>query len=228
MKIDTKTAVIIPVFNEEAVVKGVVNNVLKHYSTVVCIDDGSTDGSIAEIEKTKAYIIKHPINMGQGAALQTGIEFALSLPDIEYLATYDSDGQHRIEDMKTMVQAIEGGEYDVVLGSRFLGTTTGAGFLRALVLKAAVRFSNVVSGLKLTDAHNGLRVLSRDFASELQITLPDMAHASEILEIIAQTKAKFTEIPVTIDYTEYSKAKGQSLLNAINISFDILLRKATR
>lgn len=220
-------AIIIPVYNEGRVIKKVLQEVLKHYKHVVCVNDGSRDNSSEEVCKTKAYLVEHPINMGQGAALQTGIEFARQLP-VKYFVTFDADGQHRLDDVKNMLSVITKGKYDIILGSRFLGTTLNMDTKKRIILKLAVKFSNATSGLKLTDTHNGLRVFNRKVAEEMQITLPDMAHASEILEIIANKKYRYKEVPVTIEYTDYSKSKGQSAINAINIGFDTLLRKIGR
>jgi glycosyltransferase involved in cell wall biosynthesis len=220
-------AVIIPVYNEGEVIESVVLDVLKNFKNVVCVNDGSKDNSSEQIEKTKAYLVEHPINMGQGAALQTGIEFARQL-DVDYFVTFDADGQHRIEDVKSMVKEINKGKVDIVLGSRFLGSTPGITKSKKFILKLAIKFSNATSGLKLTDTHNGLRVFNRKVAEGLQITLSDMSHASEILEIISAKKYRYVEVPVTIEYSDYSKGKGQSLINAVNIAFDAVLRKIAR
>jgi glycosyltransferase involved in cell wall biosynthesis len=221
-------AVIIPVFNEAEVIKEVVESVLRHFKYVVCVNDGSRDSSGNEVALTKAYLVDHPINMGQGAAIQTGVEFARQLPGVKYFVTFDADGQHRIKDVLAMLEVIRLSEYDIVLGSRFLGEAVGMNASKHIILKMAIWFSNITSGLKLTDTHNGLRVFNKKVADELQITMPDMAHASEILEIIAEKKYRYTEVPVTIEYTDYSRAKGQSIINAINIGVDMLLRKLTR
>lgn len=222
-----KVAVIIPVYNEGKVIKSVIDKVLKEYKYVVCINDGSSDNSREEILKTKAYFVDHPINMGQGAALQTGIEFARSLP-VEYFVTYDADGQHRLEDVREMIRTIKRDKTDFVLGSRFLGKeAVNMPKIKRIILKMAIRFSNITSGVKLTDTHNGLRVFNRKVANSIQITLPDMAHASEILEIIYRNKYTYTEVPVVIEYTDYSRGKGQSIMNAVNIAFDTLLRKVS-
>jgi glycosyltransferase involved in cell wall biosynthesis len=223
----SNVAIIIPVYNEERVIARVIESVQKHFQYVVCVDDGSVDESSSEIEKTGAYLVEHPINMGQGAALQTGIEFARQLP-VDYFVTFDADGQHRIEDVMTMLREIKKGKQDIILGSRFLGSTIGISGPKKAVLKAAIQFTNMTTGLKLTDTHNGLRVFNRTVAEGIQITLPDMAHASEILEIIAVKKFRYKEVPVTIEYTEYSRAKGQSIINAVNIGFDTILRKITK
>ena len=227
--IKKNVAVIIPVYNESEVIRSVVTEVLKRYEYVVCVNDGSSDSSAIEISKTKAYLLEHPINMGQGAALQTGVEFARQLP-VDYFVTFDADGQHRLEDVQTMLGVIDSSknEFDIVLGSRFLGGTIGMKKSKKAILKFAIRFSNWTSGIKLTDTHNGLRVFNRHVAETMQITMPDMAHASEILEIMATQKYNYTEVPVTIEYTDYSRGKGQALINAVNIGFDTLLRKVSK
>lgn len=225
---DKKTVLIIPVYNEGEVIKSVVEKALKKFSHVVCVNDGSRDNSQEEISKTGAYLINHPINMGQGAALQTGIEFARLLP-VDYFVTYDADGQHQLDDVVEMLKVIKREKTDFVLGSRFLGKeAVDMPKLKRAILKLAIRFSNATSGVKLTDTHNGLRVFNRKVAEEIQITLPDMAHASEILEIINKNKYSYVEIPVVIEYTEYSRSKGQVMINAVNIAFDTLLRKVSR
>lgn len=224
----TEVAVIIPVYNESEVISEVVNKVLNIFSNVICIDDGSKDNSAQAIAKTKATLVKHPINLGQGAALQTGIDYALLNKNIQYFVTYDADGQHDLNDVLLMLETIKKSKVDIILGSRFLGKAEKITWLKRKVLKLAVLFSNTTSGIKLTDAHNGLRVFNRRVAEQLNITMPDFSHASEIIERIADKKFSYKEVPVTIHYTDYSRKKGQSIINAINISFDMLLNKVTK
>jgi len=214
--------IVIPVYNEGPVIRGVVKGVLNHFSNVVCVNDGSKDNSASEVSETNAILVNHPINLGQGAALQTGLEYALQDPEAEYFVTYDADGQHQLSDVLKMLKLIKEEDIDIVLGSRFLGRAENISLLKKIILKAAVKFSNKTSGLKLTDAHNGLRVFNRHVAENLHIQNPDFSHASEIIETIAQKKFKYKEVPVTITYTEYSKTKGQSIFNAINMGLDIL------
>lgn len=222
-------AVVIPVFNEEPVVASVVTGVRRRYQHVVCVNDASTDGSAAAIAGTGAYLLNHPVNMGQGAALQTGIEFTRLIPGLRWVVTFDADGQHQLDDVAHLLQVAEETGVDVVMGSRFLGAEPVAmPTVKRAVLRAAITFSNAMTGLRLTDTHNGLRVLSRRLANELQITMPDMAHASEIIEIVATKGYTYQEAPVTIAYSDYSRSKGQPVINAVNIAFDTLLRKASR
>jgi len=229
IRMNNNTAIIIPVYNEEKVIGGVTKSVLKKYKHVICINDGSTDNTAEEIAATSAYLINHPLNMGQGAALQTGIDFARKIPGVEYFVTFDADGQHRIKDVETMLEVLETGKYDIILGSRFLGSKAeNMKWSKGIMLKWAIKFSNAMSGLKLTDTHNGLRAFNKHVADTLRITMPDMAHASEIIEIVAEKKYRYKEVPIIVVYTEYSMAKGQTLINAINIGLDMLLRKVAR
>jgi polyprenyl-phospho-N-acetylgalactosaminyl synthase len=220
--------VIIPVYNEAPVIKSVIDEVLKKFQNVVSVDDGSNDGSVNEIIKTKALLVRHPINLGQGAALQTGIDSALRDNQAEYFVTFDADGQHQINDVERMLGILKQEKLDIVLGSRFLGQAQNMSVIKKIVLKAAVKFTNATSGLKLTDAHNGIRVFNRKVAEKLKIESPDMAHASEIIEKISQYNFKYKEVPVTITYSEYSRSKGQSIFNAVNIGLDVLFDKITK
>jgi glycosyltransferase involved in cell wall biosynthesis len=218
---------VIPVFNEGAVIAGVVAGLLDLGARVVCVNDGSKDDSADEIVRSGAFLVDHPMNMGQGAALQTGIEFARLLPGVRRFVTFDADGQHRAQDAVRMLGILDEQGVDIVLGSRFLGSTAGMSRAKRMVLQAAVVFSNAVSGMRLTDAHNGLRVFNRHVADTIDITAPDMTHASEIIELISRNNYRYVEAPVTVDYTDYSKAKGQPVINAVNIAVDTLLRKVS-
>ena len=145
----------------------------------------------------------------------------VALKGADTVVTFDSDGQHQAEDVAAMLQTLDAGDCDVVLGSRFLGKTVGMPASRRLLLKLAVRFSNLGSRDKLTDAHNGLRVMSRKAAQALHISQHGMAHASEIIHQFRVAKLRIKEHPVTIHYTDYSVSKGQRSLNAINILLEV-------
>lgn len=226
--IHPEVAIVIPVYNEATVIRGVLEEVLKNFSNIICVNDGSRDNSSKEISMTTATLIEHPINMGQGAALQTGIEFGLQSPIVEYFVTFDADGQHTITDVKKMLDLIKAEKLDIVLGSRFLGKTEDMNTSKRIILKLAIRFTNIFSNVTLTDTHNGLRVFNRKFAEALNITMPDMAHASEIIDKMGRGEWKYKEVPITITYTDYSKAKGQSIINSINILFDLFMTKARK
>jgi glycosyltransferase involved in cell wall biosynthesis len=216
--------VVIPMYNEATMIASVIEGLLPHFPHVVCVDDGSKDGSPAVARAAGAVVVQHPINLGQGASLQTGFEFALSDPLMTEVVTFDADGQHQVADAIGMVDKIRSENLDVVVGSRFLDDRTELTAAKRTVLRAAAFYTRVTTGMALTDAHNGLRVLSRGLLEQVKIRQNRMAHASELIDQIGGLKATWSEYPTHIVYTEYSKAKGQSLLNSVNILVELLFR----
>lgn len=221
---DPHTWVVVPLYNEATVIAGVIAGLLPRFPNVVCIDDGSTDGSLDVARRAGAHIVEHPINLGQGAALQTGIDYALSQPGCEYIVTFDADGQHRVDDAVSMVAAARESGAAIVFGSRFLDDRTNPGWMKRVILKTAVWVTNMTTSVKLTDAHNGLRVIRADAASRLQLKQDRMAHATEIVLQLGDTGLPWIEHPVELLYTDYSKSKGQSVLNSVNILVDLIVR----
>ncbi|HYN66589.1 MAG TPA: glycosyltransferase family 2 protein [Ornithinibacter sp.] len=216
--------VVIPLYNEGTVIGDVVRAARATFRHVVCVDDGSTDGSVAAAHAAGAVVVRHPVNLGQGAALQTGFEYALSVPAMRWVVTFDADGQHQVDDVVAMLDKARAEDLDVVFGSRFLDDRTEAGLLKGLILRTAVGYTNLTTGTRLTDAHNGLRVLSRDVVARLDITQNRMAHASELVAEIGAMKVRYGESPVHILYTDYSRSKGQSLWNSVNILVELMFR----
>ena len=216
---------VVPVFNEAQVIAAVLETALRTFPNVVCVDDGSSDGSVEQIKTTSARLVRHPVNLGQGAAVQTGIEYARAQPGAEYFVTFDADGQHQVGDVVRMLERLRSEPVDIVIGTRFRGDDSHVPALKRLVLKTAVAVSPRLRRLKLTDSHNGLRVFNRTVAQTMDITSNCMGHAPEIVEMIDVKGWRVTEEPVTILYTDYSKAKGQSLLNGVNIVFDSAVRR---
>lgn len=216
---------VIPAYNEGACVGQVVRRVKEHYSNVVVVDDGSADDTAEASRKAGAIVLRHVLNRGQGAALKTGIDYALE-SGAGIIVTFDSDGQHRLEDVAAFIEPIRQGKVDVVLGSRFLTNETQVPLGRKITLKLGILFTRVVSRIKVTDTHNGLRALSRRAATEIQIRQDRMAHASEILDEISRLKLSYIEVPTRIIYSEYSKAKGQRSSAAFRIVWDFLIGKS--
>lgn len=216
--------VIIPMFNEGSVIGGVVADVRQTFPNVVCIDDGSSDSSVDAARQAGAIVVEHPINLGQGAALQTGLDYALSDPAMDAVVTFDADGQHRIEDAVDMLERLRAENLDIVIGSRFLDKRTQMGALKRTVLKMAAVYTRLTTGMALTDAHNGLRVIGRPLAELIQLRQNRMAHASELVDQVGAAKVNWAEHPTHILYTDYSRAKGQSVLNSVNILVDLLFR----
>jgi glycosyltransferase involved in cell wall biosynthesis len=217
--------IVVPAFNEASVIGEVVADVRSVFDHVVCVDDGSTDGTGEIARRAGAHLVRHPINLGQGAAIQTGVEYARKRPGARVFATFDADGQHRVKDLVAMVDRLGAGDVDVVIGTRF-ATSEGSRppFVKRVVLRTAARLSRRGRRLGLTDTNNGLRVFNKKVADGLNITMSGMSHANEIIMMISENHWRVVEYPVEVLYTEYSKSKGQPLLNGVNIIFDGFLR----
>ncbi|MGZ4548160.1 MAG: glycosyltransferase family 2 protein [Blastococcus sp.] len=215
---------VVPLYNEATVIADVVRGIREAFPQVVCVDDGSSDGSAVAARKGGAVVVQHPVNLGQGAALQTGIAYALRDPEMKYIVTFDADGQHQVSDAVAMIEKLRTGTADVVFGSRFLDSRTKPGRAKRTLLRAAVVYTNLTTKMRLTDAHNGLRAMSRAVAERLDIRQNRMAHASEIVEQIGSGGFRYAEHPVHIIYTDYSRSKGQSMLNSVNIVTEMFFK----
>ena len=219
--------VVIPAYNEGTVLSRVVTEVKRAGYAVVVVDDGSTDATADHAHAAGATVIRHPFNLGQGAALQTGIDYALTQP-AQFVVTFDADGQHRVADISRLTEALVRERADFALGSRFLGQAPNLPPLRRLVLQAATLFTRLTTGLQVTDTHNGLRAMTRRGASSINLRQNRMAHASEILHQIAASGLNYVEAPVTIEYSAYSLDKGQTLGDALLILIDLFARRLQR
>jgi polyprenyl-phospho-N-acetylgalactosaminyl synthase len=219
--------VVIPAYNEGPVISRVVSEVKRAGYAVVVVDDGSSDATAEEARAAGAGVITHPFNLGQGAALQTGIDYAV-VQGAEVIVTFDADGQHRVSDIARLAEALVQERADFALGSRFLGQAPNLPPLRRLLLHAATAFTRLTTGLQVTDTHNGLRAMTRRGAAAIRLRQNRMAHASELLTQIAASRLRYVERPVTIEYTAYSLAKGQSLGDAVLILLDLFARRLYR
>ena len=219
--------VVIPAYNEGTLLSRVVTEVKRAGYAVVVVDDGSTDSTADHAHAAGAFVVRHPFNLGQGAALQTGIDYALTQA-AQFVVTFDADGQHRVSDISRLIEALVRERADFALGSRFLGQAPNLPPLRRLVLQAATLFTRLTTRLQVTDTHNGLRAMTRRGAAALKLRQNRMAHASECLSQIGSSGLRYVEQPVTIEYTAYSLAKGQNLRDAVLILLDLFARRLYR
>lgn len=218
--------IVVPSFNEGKQIRQTLEPLIQNGYSVVLVDDCSTDNTSSVIADLPIHYLQHPINLGQGAALQTGMEFALQC-GAKYVVHFDADGQHDYRELPLMLQPLMNGEADVALGSRFMRPADIAAIplLRRLILRVAIIVNGLLTSLWLTDAHNGFRAFTAKAAGCIRLTENRMAHATEILSLIKQQSLRVKEVPVHIEYSNYSKAKGQSSMNSINILIDLLLNK---
>lgn len=224
---DSSLYVVVPAYNEAGAVGRVVGQLKDYGYQVVVVDDGSVDGTGQIARDSGATVLTHLLNRGQGAALKTGIDYALGR-GADVIVTFDGDGQHRAEEIARVAEPILAGRCDVVLGSRFMDGQSQVPPLRKLVLKAGVLFTRVVSHIRVTDTHNGFRAFSSLAARQIGIRQARMAHASEILDEIGRLGLRYCEVPTRISYTDYSGNKGQSSLAAFRIVVDFLMDRRKR
>jgi polyprenyl-phospho-N-acetylgalactosaminyl synthase len=216
--------IVVPAFNEAGVIGDVISELRSVFPNVVCVDDGSADGTGDIALRAGAHLVRHPVNLGQGAAIQTGVEYARSRPGARVFATFDADGQHRVTDVLTMIDRLTSEAADIVIGTRFGPGVSRPPLLKRIVLQTAAWLSPRGRRLGLTDTNNGLRVFNKTVADRLDITMNGMSHAGEFIMLIDGNHWRVIEQPVEVLYTEYSSAKGQPLLNGVNIIVDGFLR----
>lgn len=224
-----KIYIVIPAYNEATQIGRVIADLRKNgYENILVVNDGSKDATEENAKNAGAEVLTHLVNLGQGAALRTGIEYLRKNKHPDIIVTFDADGQHRAEDIAKLACPVLEKKHDIALGSRFLGTRQHVPFLKKIVLKLGIFFTTLVSGVKLTDTHNGLRALGKKAIQKISLTQSGMEHASEIIDEMAKNKLRYIEVPVEVLYTDYSKQKGQSIQNCIRIAAKTLLKKIIR
>lgn len=212
---------LVPAFNEEKKIAAVVRSLLAQVNEVVVIDDGSNDATAQEAALAGATVLVHTLNRGQGAALETGHEYARE-QQAEVVVHFDADGQFDPSDVGRGLVALQETGADIVLGSRFLEKTSELPWLkRHLVLPFGRLVDRFFGGVRLTDAHNGFRVLNKRALSVLCLTQDRMAHATEIPQLIARHQLSYSELPITVSYHEF----GQGPFSGLKILRDLVWKK---
>ncbi len=220
--------IVIAGYNEEKRIGTVILDLKKNnYHNIVVVDDGSKDRTSESAADAGAIVLRHVINRGQGAALKTGMDFAVK-NNAEIIVTFDADGQHHAEEIPRLTSPIINGEVDACLGSRFLDTSSNVSWHRKVVLKGGAWIIWLFYGIRLTDSHNGFRAIKKEAVQKLEFKADRMEHASEIVEQIGKQNVRYKEIPVTITYTDYSVQKGQSSLAAFGILWNMIKSKVLK
>lgn len=226
----TKIVFLVRVYNEAPVLKNTLDTLIKaNLWEILVVNDGSFDESREILESYGETIttLHHLKNRGGWAALETWFEYLRRFWKGEYVCTFDADGQHQLEDFPKFLDVLEkNSQIQVVFWSRFIKKTkTNVWLVRKIVLKLWILFTFFVSHIKLTDSHNGFRVLRQDVIKNIKLTIDGMWYASEMIDIISEKKIAFREVPVNIIYTDYSRSKWQKSSNALNIAFVMIWNK---
>ncbi len=225
------TAFIIPAYWEKDAPIKVVWDILAKGYWVILIDDGKNGNLVEKLHSKYAWkslvTIKHIVNLGQWWWLETWAEYIRKFwKNVKYVVHFDADWQHRLEDLKEFQKAFEEDpDLEIALWSRFLGSTVNMPKSKKITLKIWILFTRIFSWIKLTDTHNGYRMMKKETLDKIHITMNRMEHASEILDIIKYKKIKYKEVPIVVIYSEYSMAKWQKISNGFKIVKNLIYKK---
>lgn len=211
-----------PVFNESEVLQNTINSIQKNFHNIIAINDASTDNSLEILQKNDIFTINHPINLGQGAAIDTGFRYIIQETKASAVVTFDADGQHDADDAKRFAEEILKCDEEIIFGTRFLKYSANIPFFKKLLLRTAILLTNIIMRTKLTDTHNGLKAYKREAINKINIVNNGYSFESEILMEVVKNHISYKEMSTNIKYTEYSIKKGQSIRNSIIIAEDIL------
>ena len=214
--------ILIPVFNEENIIENVINELKTSFKHIVVVNDGSTDLTSDILDSLNVTQLKHSINLGQGAAISSGLKYIKKLENAKAIITFDADGQHSVDDARSFAAEILQCEEDVIFGSRFIHKKSNTPFIKRVVLTIVIFFTKIVSKVNLTDAHNGLKAFKKSCLKDIEINIDGFGFESQIIHQVSMNNIKYKELPTTITYTDYSKGKGQKILNGLIILEDIV------
>ena len=214
--------VVVPVFNEQEVIEDVINDLLKNFSNVVAVNDGSHDKTLQILNDLDIKVLSHEINLGVGAAVQTGFDYVSNIPNAKAVITFDADGQHLVDDAVAMAKETLICDEGIIFGTRFPKHSKNIPKVKRFVLKLIARITDLVTGVTLSDAHNGLKAYKVSTIKELELQFSSYSYESELITQVAKKRIDYKEMSTDIKYTSYSIKKGQKLLNGLLIIEDLL------
>lgn len=215
--------ILVPAFNEQVRIKKVVNKLKKHFKNILVVDDGSNDMTKEICMNLQIDLISHPFNLGTGAAFQTGVKYVRKyLSNCKYIITFDADDQHEIKDAINFASSIQNSDVEIIFGSRFIRNTSSLPFIKRIILRLAAKVTYYFYGIKLSDAHMGLKAFKKSAFDKIEISYNSYSYESELIYQVAQKKIKFKEMPATAYYEYYSGYSGQSILNGLRIFEDMI------
>ena len=220
--------ILIPVFNEERKIKSVISELLPSFKNIVAVNDGSTDSTQEILESLDVVILRHSINLGAGAAISTGFRFIQNQKNAQAVVTFDADGQHSVEDAKAFAREILLCEEEVIFGSRFIKSKSNIPTIKRIVLSVVVFFTNLLSKVNLSDAHNGLKAIKKSALKQIDINIDQYGYESQIINEVSKKGITYKEMPTNTIYTEYSKNKGQKLNNGLIILEDLFKSRSKK
>ena len=221
---DPKIFIIVPAYNEESKINEVLTDLTNNYHNIVVVDDCSQDQTTNIVKKFSVTLLQHPINRGQGAALETGNQYALN-NGADIIVHFDADGQFLVNEIEDLINPIIHEDYDLVLGSRFLEKKSKMPWFKKHILFPLARLVNrLFFQINLTDPQSGFRAMSTKATHRIKIEQDQMAHCSEILHKAFKSKLKIKEIPMTVIYHRF----GNNFSGGLKILKDLIFKKITK
>jgi len=224
-----KLFVIFPAFNEARAIgrviketRGILKNLSDLQVCLVVVDDGSQDKTSLEAKKARVTVLRHVLNRGLGGALSTGLAYAKK-HQADIMVTIDSDGQHDPHDIIKGLKPIQENKADVVIGSRLLGQK-GMPWDRIIISWAGSLITFFLFRIWTSDSQSGFRVFNKKAIEKIEIKTQGMEVSSELFGEMKKHGLRFSEVPIQVIYTDYSRSKGQSNLNAVQVLLKLMLR----
>jgi glycosyltransferase involved in cell wall biosynthesis len=218
---------VIPAWNESHNIIETIQKVLNYVDFLVIVDDCSSDDTLIKAQELesahseKIKVLHHPINLDQGAALQTGHEYAIN-HGAEIIIDFDADGQFLAEEIPDIIEPLIKEDYDLVLVSRFLEKKSDIPkFKKNIIMPLAKIFNFVFFGIKTSDPQSGFRAMTVETVKKIVIENNHMAHCTEILAKAYNYKLKIKEVPITVIYKRY----GQKFFGGFKIIKDLFFKK---
>jgi glycosyltransferase involved in cell wall biosynthesis len=223
-----KLVVVIPAFNEATVIRDVIKSIPKKIKNlevmgVVVVDDGSSDNTSQVAKDAGAIVLRHRYNLGAGGATLTGMRAARKM-DADVLVTLDADGQHDPKEIAGLVIPISENTADVVIGSRLIDAT-GMPMIKRLVNWFANFVTYIFSGLWVTDSQSGFKAFSKEAIKKIKLNTSGYEFCTEMIRQINVNHLRLKEVPIQAIYTEYSKKKGQPILNSVNVLIRLVINR---
>ncbi len=201
MNTESRVLVIIPAYNEEKSIGMVIDKIQKTapWVDIVVVDDSSSDNTVKIAQEKGARVLPHPVNLGPGAAAQTGYKYALEYP-YDFVVQLDADGQHEPRYINDLLSVLQSDSADMVIGSRFLGAQ---GYKPSLIRKVGMEvFAVIVSlviGQKITDSSSGFRALKRELVEFFaNVNYPPDYPDADVLMLAHFAGFRIKEVPVVM------------------------------
>ncbi|KPL80866.1 glycosyltransferase family 2 protein [Herpetosiphon geysericola] len=219
------TIALIPAFNESRFIGSLVLATKAYVDMVIVIDDGSTDQTVTIAQQAGAVVLKHTVNQGKAAAVNTGFRYSATLNPFA-VVMLDGDGQHIADDIPTLLAPICQGHADVVIGSRYGTIQSTIPFYRKVGQVGLTSLTNLVSGVHVSDSQSGFRAFSAHAIASLSFTTNGgFSIESEMQFHIHDRALRVTEVPIHVLYVE--KAKRNPVRHGLQVVKGILSAATT-